>query len=132
MATCSLVVIGCQHCRATYCLYLDTSTLMGFLKQSCVSTNCREKHDLMVLHSHYYRYSFRRCRTSFLTRRGSSCFGDMWPMRKQYLDSLSQFVSPHNRLSLLYIGNAFFYLCRPWQKKTVLETRLLCKYSTVY
>lgn len=113
MATCSLVVIGCQHCGATYCLSFDTSTLMGLLKHSCISTNCREKHDIMVLHSHYYRYSFRRCRTSFLMRRGSSCFGDMWPTRKQYMDSLSQFVSPHIRLSLLYIGNAFFIFVDP-------------------
>jgi len=65
MATCSLV-IGCQHFVATYCLYFDPSTLMGLRKHSCVSTNYREKLDPMVLHSHYYRFSFRRCHTSFL------------------------------------------------------------------
>jgi len=65
MATCSLV-IGCQYCGQTYYPYFDTSTLMGLWKHLCVSTNCREKHDLLVLHSHYYRYSFRRCHISFL------------------------------------------------------------------
>jgi hypothetical protein len=118
----------------TYCLSCDTSTLMGLWKHSCVSTNYREKHDLVVLQSHYCRYSFRRCHTSYLTRRGSSCFGDMWPTRKQYLDSLSQFVSPHNQLSLLYIGNAFFIFVDPGKKfvmAILFETRLLCKYSAV-
>jgi hypothetical protein len=55
--------------------------------------------------SNCYRCSFRKCHISFHTRRGSSCFGDTWPMRRQCLDSRSQLVSLHNQRLLLCIGN---------------------------